>query len=150
MTRPNEAASPSNNDNFTIFKGEMDGHPLFATIDTSLRNYQNKTNFPWFLGISTPLAKPNSDGLTTRQEAEELNKWEDELERQIGSETPLVYVGRVTWSGHRELLFYVAKPDPAKRKLQSLIDGHKTRPFAFRCDKDETWSNVSVYFKDRH
>jgi hypothetical protein len=76
----------------------MDGYPLFATIDMSLHNYKEKATVPWLLSISTPLTNPTSDGLTTPQEAEELNKWEDALEKEIAAETHFMWV----WSCNLE------------------------------------------------
>ena len=147
MAMQEHGTSPGNGGSFSVLKGEMDGYPLFATIDTSLRDYKQKASVPWFLSISTPLIKPTSDGLTTRQEADELNKWEMKLDKKIAVETHYVWVGHVTWKGHRELLYYVAKRDPVNRTLQSLIDHHVARPFAFRCERDKAWSKVDVYFK---
>lgn len=147
MTEQSHSSPTENLGSFSVFKGEMDGYPLLATIDMGLRHYKKKSNVPWFLSISTPLVKPTSDGLTTTQEAEELDKWEDALEKDVAAATHFVYVGHVTWKGHRELLYYIAKPDPVKRTLQSLIDHRTTRPFAFRCERDDTWSKVEVYFK---
>lgn len=132
---------------FSIFEGKLDGHRLVATIDTSLREYKRKADLPWALSVSVPLIKPNDEGLTTRQDANALNKWEGILEKQISEGSNFVYVGRVTWNGYREILYYIANPDPVKRKLQSLLDDHAARPFSFRCEKDETWSKASVYLE---
>ena len=102
MTEQNHGAAPPNTGNFSVLKGEIDGYPILATIDMSLRDYKEKANVPWFLSISTPLIKPTSDGLPTPQDAGQLNKWEDALEKHIAAETRFIWVGHVTWKGHRE------------------------------------------------
>ena len=63
---------------FSILQGNIDGHPLFATIDMGLRNSPDRQVLPFFLSLSTPLTNPTSDGLPTRSDAENLNRWEDE------------------------------------------------------------------------
>lgn len=146
-SRASHTATHADNNTFAILHGDIDGHPLFASIDTSLRDYKSKDRFPWFLSISVPLKNPNKDGLTTAQEAEQLNEWEDSLEKQIAAECNLVYVGRVTWNGHRELLYYIDQPKPVHLRLKSLIDSHAMRPFTFLCERDEKWEKVSVYFR---
>src|ERR1700730_387225 len=88
----------------------MDGRPHIAMIDTSLGDHKFRASFPWFLAISTPLTSPTTDGLPTGQEASALNDWEDSIESKIASACLFVYVGRVTWNGSRELLYYVDKP----------------------------------------
>ena len=82
-------ASPSSG-KFSVFRGEMDGYPLFAMIDVSLRDYKSKASFPLFLSISTPLINPAKDGLTTDQDSSALNDWEDLLESKIAAECRFV------------------------------------------------------------
>jgi hypothetical protein len=132
---------------FSVIQGEMDGHPLFAIIDMSLRNYKSKASLPWFLSISTPLINPTKDGLPTDKDSSALNEWEDLTASKIQAESRFVYVGHVTWNGSREALFYIEKQELVVNKLKKLADDHVTRPFAFRCEKDEKWDKVAIYFK---
>jgi len=134
-----------NEGTFSVLRGEMDGHPLFAMVDTGLRGYTEKSSLPWLLSLSTPLVNPTSDGLPTRAEANNLNEWEDAVEQGLKAGGRLVFVGRVTWNGHRELLYYVAQPEACTKKLQELIDRHAWRPFAFRCERDDKWEGVSIW-----
>jgi hypothetical protein len=138
-------ASPSAG-KFSVFRGEKDGYPLFAMIDVSLRDYKSKASFPLFLSISTPLINPAKDGLTTDQDSSALNDWEDLLESKIAAECRFVYVGHVTWNGSREILYYVDKSESVVPMLKKLADGHSTRRFAFRCERDDKWDSVKVYF----
>ena len=132
---------------FAVLEGEYDGSPVVAMICTDLKNYMGKRATPWFLGLSTPLSKPTVQGLPTAEEAEELNRWEDALDREIKSQSTSFFVGRVTWQANRELLYYVSKPDPIVGEIQKLIDRRTTRPFAFRYEQDPDWKNVNLYTK---
>jgi hypothetical protein len=136
-------------ESFVVLQSNMDGHPLMAMIDLSLGKYGSKSSFPWFLSISAPLIDPTKDGLPSSDDNLALNAWEDFLERALTSEGRFVYVGHVTWNGSRELLYYVEKPELVVASLKKLQGEHATRPFAFRCEPDEKWDRVSVYFSGR-
>ena len=116
-------------------------------IREDIQNCKAKSITPWFLGFSTPLLNPTPDGLPTAREAEDLNRWEDVVEREINSRCMSVFVGRVTWKGNRELLYYIDEPERISLEIQKLIDGRTLRSFAFRCEQDPEWANVSIYFR---
>jgi Family of unknown function (DUF695) len=119
---------------FSVLQGEVDGRPVFATIDMGLRDLPDKQRLPFFLSLSTPLINPTSDGLATRSDTDNLNTWEDTVEARLRSTGEFVFVGRVTWDRNRELLYYLHSSQPAMKALQALSDAHSTRPFAFICE----------------
>ena len=132
---------------FSIMETECDGYPVVATIASNLRGYSQRNVTPWFLGFSTHLVDPDPRGLPKAGEAEELNRWEDQIEEQIKARSKSIFVGRVTWKGNRELLYYVDNPEQVLDRLQRLADEGSTRPFAIRCELDAEWSNVSIYVR---
>jgi hypothetical protein len=132
---------------FTVTQRMKDGQPLFATIDTSLRDGRLKSDHPWFLSISTPILHPTKYGLTTDDEASMLNDWEDALEKEFSGECRFVYVGRITWNGTRELLFYVDRPDSIVPKLEKLAQDGTRRQFNVRHERDEQWEEVRPYLE---
>ncbi len=129
---------------FSVMEGKMDDYPLIAMIQEGLRDFKSRHDTPWFLGFSTPLSSPTSQGLPTIKEADELNRWEDFLDREIQLRCKSIFVGRVTWRGNRELLYYVDDTQQIIAQVQKLIDDGKLRPFAFRYEQDPTWKNVST------
>jgi hypothetical protein len=133
------------NESFGLLETEMDGRRLVANIDFSLAGFPRKQDFPWFLSLSTALWEVDSEGLPTRQEADALNGWEDRVEEIVHDRTGFKFVGRVTWNGFRELLYQVSDPGSAAPALQVLIENGDTRPFAFRCQRDESWEQVAAY-----
>lgn len=129
---------------FSVLEGDLDGHRVVAIIREGLRS---RKDTPWFLGFSTPLSNPTAEGLPTAQEAEDLNRWEDLLERNITSRCTSVFVGRVTWKGYRELLYYIDEPTHVVQEIEQLRNAHKLRPFAYRYECDPQWSNVAIYMR---
>src|SRR5437868_6426291 len=101
---------------FSIVEAEFDGSPLIAVVSEQLRDLEGKDAMPWFVGVSTALSNPTPDGLPTGQEADALNKWEDIIEKEISSRCRFFFVGRVTWKGHRELIYYVDEPKEPVRE----------------------------------
>src|SRR5438552_2488553 len=99
---------------------------------------------PWFLSVSTPILAPTPVGLPASEEIEKLDLWEQAVEGELSAAGKFVFIGRVTWNGHRELLHYVAHCEPYTRRLQSLLDSDATRPFGFGCERDDDWEAVNV------
>jgi hypothetical protein len=132
---------------FTVTQRWKEGHPLFATIDTGFRDAKARAGFPWFLSLSTPIMHPTKDGLTTEAEASLLNDWEDSLEKEFSGECRFVYVGRLTWNGTRELLYYVDRPDSIVPKLEKLAQSNSSRQFTVRHERDDQWEQVSSYLE---
>jgi len=133
----------SQDGSFSIMQGEVDGHPLFALIDTRLRDLADKQRLPFFLSLSTTLTNPTSEGLPTQSDADNLNAWEEAVEARVQSASIFVFVGRVTWNGHRELLYYVGNQQSTIETLKTLPG---TRPFAFTCERDEKWKKADFWF----
>ena len=71
------------------------------------------------------------------------------MEASLRSSDGCVFVGRVTWNGHRELLFYVATQQPAIDNLKALAESHSTRPFAFNSEPDEKWTNADFWLNHK-
>jgi hypothetical protein len=92
---------------------------MVAMIDMGLRNYPDKQALPFFLSLSTLLINPTSEGLPTRSDSDSLNALEDAVEAQLRSGGRFVYVGRVTWNGHRELLYYLDNQQPCVDALRN-------------------------------
>ena len=134
---------------FSVIQGEVDGRPLVAMIDMGFRELDDKQGLSFFLSLSTSLINPTSDGLPTRSDTDSLNTWEHAVEERLRSAGKFVFVGRVTWNGHRELLYYVGNQQPTVETLKTISDVHSTRPFAFICERDDEWERVGVWL-NRH
>lgn len=130
---------------FSVLQGEIDGHPVFATIDMGLRGFREMQLFPFFLSVGTSLARPNSYGLPTDDEAANLNAWEDAVEARLRLRSKYVFLGRITMNGKRELLYYVDSQQLAMEELTSLSEANSTRHFAFTCVRDEEWRHAQVW-----
>ncbi len=132
---------------FSVMEGEYDGYPMVAMISSEVQHRKDKSSTPWFLSFSTPLSDSTPKGLPTTKEADDLNRWEDIIDREMSSLCKFVFIGRVTWKGNRELLYYIERPEHVVQEIQKLINGGTMRPFAFRCEQDAEWTNVKIYMQ---
>jgi hypothetical protein len=149
VMRNRQRQAKSQDGTFSILQGKIDGHPMFATIDMGLVNSPERQVLPFFLSLSTPLTNPTTDGLPTRTEADNLNAWEDAVEASLRPSGKFVFVGRVTSNGQRELLYYLNSEHPAVDALETLLDSHSTRSFAFHCERDEKWTKADLWLNRR-
>jgi hypothetical protein len=127
---------------FSVIQGEIDGRPLVAVIDMGLRELPARQGLSFFLALSASLINPTSEGPPTRNDIDNLNAWEGVVEARLQAVTKLVFVGRVTWNGRRELLYYVGNAQPTVEALKAISG---TRPFAFTCERDESWAKVDCW-----
>jgi hypothetical protein len=132
----------SENSTFSIIEGEVGGQPLVAMIDSGLREFPGKDSLPFFLSISTSLINPTRNGLPNRIDADNLNAWEEMIEIRLLSVTNLAFVGRVTWNGHRELLYCVSNQKATVDAVEALSG---TRAFVFTCEFDEKWAKANYW-----
>jgi hypothetical protein len=80
------------------------------------------------------------------EESQALDAWENELQDRIVTlDVKAIFVGRVTWNGQRELLYYVDKSEPVTEALEQTGDHGTARPFSFETKFDENWDEVGVY-----
>jgi hypothetical protein len=134
---------------FSVLRGEADGHPILAMIDMGLRNSPDIRQLPFLLSLSTPLIGPTSEGLPSRSDADSLNAWEDAVEARLRPIGKFAFVGRITWNGNRELLYYVKDQQTAAEALRKLSGAHSTRPFTFGCNRDEKWDKANFWFNQK-
>jgi Family of unknown function (DUF695) len=111
-------------------------------IGMGLRGSPDKQHLPFFLTLPTTLTSPTSNGLPTRDDADNPIKCEEAVEAHLRPTTEFVFLGRVTWNGHRELLYYLAQQQSTVEALRALSG---TRRFAFTCERDEKWARADYW-----
>lgn len=132
-------------ESFSILESTVDGRPLVAMVNAALHSFDGKQTLPFFLSIGTRLRNPASNGLVTSSEADDLNNFELEVEARLRSRGGFVFVGRVTWNGQRELLYYVESREPLLAALNAFSNDQATRPFTFFCENDTGWHNADFW-----
>lgn len=129
---------------FAVLQADIDGYPIFATINAAYLAYPQKQEFPWHVFVYIELKETQpGNGLPTQAEANALNALEDTLLNCMRAVGPVHYIGRTVYKGTRSLYFYVADPELVNPILQELTnDPSPIRPFGYEMVKDEAWQEV--------
>ncbi|CAN5736474.1 hypothetical protein BH09MYX1_BH09MYX1_18150 [soil metagenome] len=97
-------------DKWIILRGEREGRPVFVTMNAALKRVDHLVK-DTHVELTLTLASPTSDGLTTKEEADVLNRMQDELTDLLGDEGAVI--GRETGFGKRVLHYHVMEGGPA-------------------------------------
>lgn len=132
---------------FDVVTGKQDGSPMVSMIDKGYKHLPEIHSLPWFLWINIPLEDKRQDGLSTKEEDLMLEKLEQNIEDKMMSETKLVFVGRLTWNGSRELFYYVGDGATANSVLDGLVKNPPFgRGFQYEISKDMEHRKVAEMF----
>ena len=132
-----------------ILQGEVDGYPIFVSINSSLKKYAHKSDLPWFVSASTKFQEPAEKGLPKNEEFPGLNESEDLVEARIGKVCRYAYLGHVTHKGEREILFYVDSREAAEDALKKLKGEQRTLKFDYGVTRDDSWKSVAHYLNEK-
>ena len=122
---------------YAVLQGERDGRPLFAIVNRGVPDASARGDAPWRLVVSAPLDDPTDTGLTSRSEAETLNELEEQVESVLTVTGVCHFLGRSTWNGLREIVYYVADFEAARAALGTLdAPAHR---FDVRGESDPAW-----------
>jgi hypothetical protein len=92
------------------------GAATFATVNRAIKRVDHLLlDTHWQAVI--PLLDPTEEGLTTSEEAEELDQLEDDLLSRLGRDA--VYIGRETQEGTRVLHLHATATGPAGARLEA-------------------------------
>ena len=129
-------AAKATGDKWIILRGEKDGAPVFVTINAALKRIDHLL-LDTHVEIELALASPTPEGLTTKEEADVLNRMEDELTELLGEEA--AHIGRETGFGKRVLHYHVMDSGPAAAILGRWRARHSGYAIEVRVRPDPLW-----------
>ena len=113
--------------------------PIFVRINEGLKGITGHPEYRDQIRIAVPLREPTDQGLPDEAESTELNTLEDTLCETLleANESLLALV--LTSRGVRELVFYTADKEAARRKATALGRASKTHRFQVTLRHDPDW-----------
>jgi hypothetical protein len=134
-------------DTWQVAQGEYNGKPIYIRIRIGLIDAVAHPQYPFQVGIATPLINPTSEGLTTNEEANELFQVEDLLQSLFENNEHGVFVLTITTNGMREFVFYVSewKPEVYAQKVKEINSQFKERELQFMIQEDQSWDTFKSY-----
>lgn len=131
-----------------------DGHPAFAIINESLRQFEFKDVFGWNLSIVFELVNVSENGMPVGDEVKVIQDFCEHLEKLFNDdrEKPnALFLFREHYDGISHAVLRVYDADKVEAVLQKIIeDKQHPREFDYEMEYDEDWKLVEWYLQDFH
>ncbi len=123
-----------------FFFTELNDNPASIAIDLGLKKSAPVKELGCSLGVFISMNNPAENGLSSREESEELFKIEDALV-DIINRLGGVFAGRVTNDGVRSLHFYAGKKDEAEKAVGAAMKDFIEYTYSVECKLDKEWKD---------
>ena len=124
---------------WSVAQSERNGKPMFVRRNESAGSLAGHVDYKFRVGIAIPLKNPNSDGLPSNSEMEQLNVIEDELCEGLEREQASLQVLSITSHGMREFVFYTRSPSLASAAIEGLREKTQTHEIQSYVAEDPQW-----------
>ena len=131
--------TPAPESKWTVLQGEHQGRAMVVRRNETAKTL-DRARYPHRVGVAVPLRAPDSAGLPTQAEADQLNQIEDALVARLESDAAAVHVLVVTMGGVREFVFYAKDPAVANRHLHAVRAGTASHELQSYVENDPTWT----------
>jgi hypothetical protein len=132
----------------TLIEFRQQNLPGFATINSALRDFEAKIEFPWHLSVLVRCAQLVEDRLPSPDEQDQLYKFEDKLDPLIKANGNALFFARVTHDARREIIWRIHDPEAANSVLRGILRAKDYKPeFDYRMDEDPAWEKTMWYLQ---
>jgi vacuolar-type H+-ATPase subunit I/STV1 len=134
-------------DTWLSYQSTYEEKPISIRLREGLIPAQGHFDYPFQIGIATPLLDPITEGLTTSKEAEVLYLIEDALQSTLEQNEECVFALVITTSGMREFVFYASKwkPEFFERKVQEINSLYNDHKLQFMMQEDKEWNTFKNF-----
>ena len=108
-------------------------------VDLGLIKIAPVTDKPKVLCVSIIMQNPREDGLSSKEESEQLYVIEDNIINDITNEHNSIYAGRLTSNGKRELYFYFDGSGDYEKTIINTMSKFPTYQFSHDIKEDKEW-----------
>ena len=120
---------------------EVDHKPASISLDLALRDQAPIEQLPIRVVFRLFLRTPREDGLSTQEEFERLSQIEEVLFQSAKeADTPVLFVGRVTFGGFRDFFFYSADDRAPRTLLSTAMTAFPEYQFEVEAAPEPDWS----------
>ena len=120
---------------FDFYMTSMADWPASFFLDLALAVHAPLAALPQRLHVTANLKRPRADGMRDRLEAEELHAMEDAV-TQVVERLGGRYVGRITWQGRSDTVFYVPG---GLSDLSAIVEAAAGYEPSLRLEPDPEW-----------
>jgi hypothetical protein len=133
---PNLIPSPY----YTLIETTRGLDPAIVVVNSALRTFAHRNNFPWHLSIQISCRTLGTNGMPTAAESTILGELEDAISSHVLAGANSVFLARITCHGTRELMYRVHDPEIANTPLERMTsEPEPLREWEYRIEHDPTW-----------
>jgi hypothetical protein len=118
-------------DEWDFYFARVNGAVSSIFVDLGLRPDVPLEKRPWLLWVFVDLQAPNTDGLSTNEEAPRLHEIGESLDACVSALCGAQLVGRITGAGRREFYFYGEEPGPLDEAVSRAMQAFA--PYQHEC-----------------
>ena len=126
-------------EDWDFYMSNVDGVIGSIFVDLGLINIApiaDKSNIAW---ISISMQNPREDGLSSNEESEQLYNIEDNIVNNVTKKHNVIFVGRLTSDGKRQLYFYFDGLDDFEKAVVQSMSKYPTYKFDYGSKEDKEW-----------
>ena len=133
-----------------FYRCTVNGTLAFITLDLDLYQSVPMSDRPFLHWFWIKLRQPNTDGLSSDDEYDDLLAYERGLEEEM-ARADMTYVGRITTDGTRQFYFYGACATPEDAWYLPVISRFPQYRYQYGSKADPTWSQYfNVLYPGEH
>jgi hypothetical protein len=131
-------------DNWDFYACRVDDEPASIFLDLDLAKVAPLKERPFMAYVRVYMRQPRPDGLSSREEFEDLTRLEDHLSGALIAAARATYVGRNTSGGCRDFYFYTAEADGWSQQVAGAMAGFADYQYEAGSRLDREWK---TYFE---
>ena len=118
--------------------------PASIYLNLGLASRAPLAGYPELFYLRIPMCQPREDGLSSQAEFETLNQIEDKVVEALTADNKMIYVGRLTSDGCRDLFFYSSSDDIDEEALELSLSDFSEYAWEGGINPDPDWE---TYFQ---
>jgi hypothetical protein len=124
---------------WSVSESKHNAQDLIIRINTGYREYKSLSGYEHQIGIAVPLIKPETTGLPSTTENEQLGEIEDQICESLEKEAMSLLVAVITTSGMREFVFYTRNPRQVEDSVVELRKRIASHQLQLMIQPDKAW-----------
>lgn len=134
---------------YSVGSDIYNGKPIVIVVNTGLRDFKGKSDYEWYCSFILDYNKFGKNGMPTLDESDFVYSYFRKLDAAIcgdKSNPNALFVARITYNGHLEIIWQVKNPEIVHKYLGDIIVS-KTYPreMDYVIEKDEAWEHADYY-----
>lgn len=125
--------------NWDFYQCLVNDKPASISLDLDFMHLAPLADYPELFYLRIPMCQPRDDGLSSQQEFDTLAQMEDAVVEVLTATNQMLYVGRLTSDGHRDLFFYSRDTQINEAALEHCLNDFPDYAWQGGVNADPEW-----------